>query len=80
MTVYHIALYRYSECRFLYALKVFYMKISIHAVTFDFQPFGSATLVALQQRTWLIHWSLFVFFNHAKGPDLLIEMFLFQQQ
>src|SRR6266487_3621894 len=26
--------------------------------------FGSA-LQALQQRTWLIHWSLFVFFNHA---------------
>ena len=46
----------------------------------DSNPFGSATLVALQQRTWLIHWSLFVFFNHAKGPDLLIDMFLFQQQ
>ena len=27
----------------------------------------SSPLQALQQRTWLIHWSLFVFFNHAKG-------------
>jgi len=32
----------------------------------------------LQQRTWLIHWSLFVFFNHPKGRDLLIDMFLYQ--
>lgn len=31
---------------------------------------------ALQQRTWLIHWSVLVFFNHAKGRDLIIEMFL----
>merc|ERR1719285_1116118 len=32
----------------------------------------------LQQRTWLIHWSLFVYFNHVKGRDLLIDMFLYQ--
>ncbi|XP_066998368.1 eukaryotic translation initiation factor 3 subunit E isoform X2 [Anabrus simplex] len=35
-------------------------------------------LELLQQRTWLIHWSLFVFFNHAKGRDLIIEMFLYR--
>jgi translation initiation factor 3 subunit E len=35
-------------------------------------------LQVLQQRTWLIHWSLFVFFNHAKGRDLIIEMFLYR--
>ncbi|KAI9225600.1 MAG: eIF3 subunit 6 N terminal domain-containing protein [Piptocephalis tieghemiana] len=29
----------------------------------------------LQQRTWLIHWSLFVFFNHAKGRDGIIDLF-----
>lgn len=29
----------------------------------------------LQQRTWLIHWSLFVFFNHDKGRDGIIDMF-----
>ncbi|XP_067012368.1 eukaryotic translation initiation factor 3 subunit E [Anabrus simplex] len=39
--------------------------------------FGSA-LQLLQQRTWLIHWSLFVFFNHVKGRDLIIEMFLYR--
>ncbi|XP_057313238.1 eukaryotic translation initiation factor 3 subunit E-like [Hydractinia symbiolongicarpus] len=38
----------------------------------------SHPLQLLQQRTWLIHWSLFVFFNHAKGRDLLIDMFLYQ--
>jgi len=38
----------------------------------------SHPLQLLQQRTWLIHWSLFVFFNHIKGRDLLIDMFLYQ--
>jgi len=33
---------------------------------------------ALQQRTWLIHWSVLVFFNHPKGRDLIIEMFLYK--
>ncbi|KAL1452254.1 hypothetical protein WDU94_006545 [Cyamophila willieti] len=41
---------------------------------------GSANFASplhlLQQRTWLIHWSLFVFFNHVKGRDLIIDMFL----
>merc|ERR1711922_128609 len=37
-------------------------------------------LQALQQRAWLIHWSLFVFFNHPKGRDLIIELFLYQKQ
>jgi len=40
----------------------------------------SSSLQTLQQRTWLIHWSLFVFFNHAKGRDLIIELFLYQKQ
>ena len=30
---------------------------------------GFPPLQALQQRSWLCHWSLFVFFNHAKGHD-----------
>ncbi|ALC43002.1 Int6 [Drosophila busckii] len=37
-----------------------------------------STIQALQQRTWLIHWSVLVFFNHAKGRDLIIEMFLYK--
>merc|ERR1711978_788923 len=45
----------------------------------DESTFGSA-LQTLQQRTWLIHWSLFVFFNHPKGRDLIIELFLYQKQ
>lgn len=35
-------------------------------------------LQSLQQRTWLIHWSLFVFFNHPKGRDAIIDLFLYQ--
>uniref|UniRef100_A0A8C1G8R2 Eukaryotic translation initiation factor 3 subunit E n=1 Tax=Cyprinus carpio TaxID=7962 RepID=A0A8C1G8R2_CYPCA len=38
----------------------------------------SSLLQSLQQRTWLIHWSLFVFFNHPKGRDNIIELFLYQ--
>jgi len=30
----------------------------------------------LQQRTWLIHWGLFVYFNHENGKEMLIEMLL----
>jgi translation initiation factor 3 subunit E len=32
--------------------------------------------VQLQQRTWLIHWSLFVFFNHTQGRAGAVEWFL----
>jgi len=40
----------------------------------------STPLQALQQRAWLIHQSLFVFFNHSKGRELIVEMFLYQAQ
>jgi len=33
-------------------------------------------LEQLQQRSWLLHWSLFVFFNHDKGHDGIIDLFL----
>ncbi|CEJ01650.1 hypothetical protein G6F70_000309 [Rhizopus microsporus] len=36
-------------------------------------------LQQLQQRTWLLHWSLFVFFNHPKGRDCMVDMFLTPQ-
>ncbi|KAL0270970.1 UNVERIFIED_CONTAM: hypothetical protein PYX00_008228 [Menopon gallinae] len=42
----------------------------------DSNNFNSLQL--LQQRTWLIHWSLFVFFNHPKGMDGIIDMFLYR--
>ncbi|KAK0554099.1 eukaryotic translation initiation factor 3 subunit E [Tilletia horrida] len=29
----------------------------------------------LQKRTWLLHWSLFVFFNHPQGREQLVELF-----
>lgn len=41
----------------------------------DGNPFASS-LQSLQQRTWLIHWSLFIYFNHPEGRDMLIDMFL----
>ena len=33
-------------------------------------------LKQLQQRTWLLHWSLFVFWNIDDGRSKLIEMFM----
>ncbi|CAG7846791.1 Eukaryotic translation initiation factor 3 subunit E {ECO:0000255/HAMAP-Rule:MF_03004} Short=eIF3e {ECO:0000255/HAMAP-Rule:MF_03004} [Serendipita indica DSM 11827] len=37
---------------------------------------SEAALAQLQARTWLIHWSLFVYFNHAQGRSLLLDTFL----
>jgi len=36
----------------------------------------SSPLKQLQQRTWLIHWSLFVYFNHPDGRNGIIDTFL----
>ncbi|KAG5723633.1 Eukaryotic translation initiation factor 3 subunit E [Termitomyces sp. T112] len=33
-------------------------------------------LMQLHSRTWLVHWSLFVYFNHPSGRTLLLETFL----
>lgn len=33
-------------------------------------------LQQLQQRNWLLHWSLFIFFNHSGGREALIDMYL----
>ncbi|KAF9020212.1 hypothetical protein BDZ89DRAFT_1164308 [Hymenopellis radicata] len=33
-------------------------------------------LKQLHSRTWLVHWSLFVYFNHPQGRTLLLETFL----
>lgn len=35
-----------------------------------------SSLMTLQQRTWLIHWGLLIYFNHPQGRDQLVEMFL----
>lgn len=42
-------------------------------------PSTSTTDPALSQlhsRTWMLHWSLFVYFNHPQGRTLLLETFL----
>lgn len=41
----------------------------------DNQSF-STPLMQLQQRTWLMHWSLHVFWNTENGKNALIDMFL----
>jgi translation initiation factor 3 subunit E len=38
------------------------------------QNFASP-LNQLQQRTWLMHWSLFIFFNHENGRNGIIDLF-----
>ena len=32
-------------------------------------------LQQLQQRTWLMHWSLYIFFNHDNGRNQIIDLF-----
>jgi len=39
----------------------------------DEDPFRNA-LQTLQQRTWLLHWGLYLYFNHAKGWDFLLDL------
>ena len=34
-----------------------------------------SALQALQQRTWLLHWSLFVYWNDAAGLETLVDLF-----
>eukprot|EP00823_Brevimastigomonas_motovehiculus_P002953 TRINITY_DN1772_c0_g1_i1.p1 TRINITY_DN1772_c0_g1~~TRINITY_DN1772_c0_g1_i1.p1 ORF type:complete len:462 (-),score=84.57 TRINITY_DN1772_c0_g1_i1:48-1394(-) len=40
------------------------------------QRITTPSLVQLQERTWLIHWSLFIFFRIENGPDHLLDFFL----
>eukprot|EP00274_Cyanoptyche_gloeocystis_P000930 CAMPEP_0196661114 /NCGR_PEP_ID=MMETSP1086-20130531/42746_1 /TAXON_ID=77921 /ORGANISM="Cyanoptyche gloeocystis , Strain SAG4.97" /LENGTH=498 /DNA_ID=CAMNT_0041995867 /DNA_START=31 /DNA_END=1525 /DNA_ORIENTATION=- len=35
----------------------------------------TSALAQLEQRTWLIHWSLFIFFNHPNGRNVIIDLF-----
>ncbi|OXA62558.1 eukaryotic translation initiation factor 3 subunit E-B [Folsomia candida] len=39
----------------------------------DEDPFRNA-LQTLQQRTWLLHWGLYLYFNHTKGWDFLLDL------
>jgi translation initiation factor 3 subunit E len=39
---------------------------------------SSNAVVGLQQRTWFLHWSLFVYFNHPEGRDKLVDAWLSQ--
>lgn len=39
------------------------------------QSFASP-LMQLQQRTWLMHWALYIFWNHENGKNALIDLFL----
>lgn len=51
------------------------VKLSIEQLVYTNQM---TALVALDQRTWLLHWSLFVFWNQgisAKGLEAMVELF-----
>lgn len=39
---------------------------------------SSSPTVGLQQRTWFLHWSLFVYFNHEQGREKLVEAWMSQ--
>jgi translation initiation factor 3 subunit E len=44
----------------------------------DSEPFDTEQELQ-QQRAWVLHWSLYVYFNIPKGRDEVVEMFLNQQ-
>lgn len=44
----------------------------------DSEPFDTEQEL-LQHRAWVLHWSLYVYFNIPKGRDEVVEMFLNQQ-
>jgi translation initiation factor 3 subunit E len=52
------------------------LKAAIDARQGSLTPGSEGDKQQLQQRTWLLHWSLFVFWNHPKGRDLIIDAFL----
>ena len=37
-------------------------------------------LEQLQQRCWLMHWSLYIFFNHDNGRNQIIDLFFQDRQ
>jgi translation initiation factor 3 subunit E len=43
----------------------------------DNQSFATPQM-QLQQRTWLMHWALFVYWNHENGRNALLDLFLNQ--
>lgn len=49
---------------------VFKLKEAIDNQTF------APPLAQLQQRTWLLHWSLYVFWNHENGRNDIVDLFL----
>lgn len=47
-----------------------FMALKNYIDTTNFTP-----IQALQNRTWLIHWGLFIFFNMERGRETLVELF-----
>uniref|UniRef100_A0A7R9Y8R2 Eukaryotic translation initiation factor 3 subunit E n=1 Tax=Pinguiococcus pyrenoidosus TaxID=172671 RepID=A0A7R9Y8R2_9STRA len=58
----------------LVEVKALASAISSAAGDKDNPNFGAVQV--LQARSWLLHWSLFVCFNHADGRNFLIEFFM----
>lgn len=40
---------------------------------------GTAPLMQLQQRSWLMHWALYVLFNHENGRAALVDLFFHER-
>lgn len=48
--------------------------VDIQFLCYCMQNFSSP-LIQLQNRIWLMHWSLFIFFNHENGRNGIIDLF-----
>ncbi|KAF9623625.1 hypothetical protein IFM89_003552 [Coptis chinensis] len=51
---------------------------NLHMLLENYKNFQSP-LNQLQSRIWLMHWSLFIFFNHEGGRNGIIDLFLYDR-
>ena len=38
--------------------------------------YNGSALQKLSARTWIVHWGLYIFFNHEKGSEVMIDTVL----
>ncbi|KAJ7621129.1 eukaryotic translation initiation factor 3, subunit 6 [Roridomyces roridus] len=54
----------------------FWKELDTLRESIDSRSLPGPAITQLHSRTWLLHWSLFVYFNHPSGRTLLLETFL----
>eukprot|EP00033_Pygsuia_biforma_P000959 GCRY01001101.1.p1 GENE.GCRY01001101.1~~GCRY01001101.1.p1 ORF type:complete len:451 (+),score=54.91 GCRY01001101.1:110-1354(+) len=53
--------------------------LDFNKIVFEIEKNTALAATQLQQRNWLLHWGLFIFFNHSNGRNLLNDLFSKEQ-